>query len=78
MSWYRREKPRGAGPYGCWPDRPVLPQWVDRSGGRVPAIGGGRSPFLRTQDAREQTYRRMCDSLSNRWRTHRTRSGGGT
>ena len=79
MTGWQKPKPRGAGPYGWWPER-LKPQWVRPTGGMTPSVGPtGRSPFLRTtKDAREEAYRRMVDRVSNAWRTHRTRSGGGT
>ena len=79
-SWtgWQKPRPRAAGPW--LPDGKVQPEWVRPTGGMTPSVGPtGRSPFLRTtKDAREEAYRRMVDRVSNAWRTHRTRSGGGT
>jgi hypothetical protein len=78
MTGWKKPRSRHAGPHLL--DGKPRAQWVPRTGGPMPAVGGsGRSPFLHmAKDAREAAYARMCDELSNRWRTHRTRSGGGT
>jgi hypothetical protein len=71
-SW--KQKSHRSGPYGVVPSqRPIgQPAWM-RNGDKVPAVGpSGRSPYSsQHKDRGEQAYRRMVDSVSTRWKTHR-------
>lgn len=71
---YRREKPPNAGPWGGLSKRPAgQPDWVRADGSTMPRVGpSGRSPYARQNATDGETaYRRMVDSLSTRWKTHR-------
>lgn len=72
---YKRPKPPGAGPWGAsvMDRKPGQPDWVRADGSTMPRVGpSGRSPYARQNATDGETaYRRMVDSLTTRWKTHR-------
>jgi hypothetical protein len=72
MGW-QKPKPPGAGPWGWWPAERPKPQWASRTADNMPSVGPSGRALVRGAfgDRRAEAYARMCDDLSNRWRTHK-------